>query len=270
MFQNEITWLKNNFGPGSITTDEFRQHDARIFDHWAAKMERNKARMLTRLYKCGGEFNPAVSRIQNDGTKGGFSEYDENKLKDAETTTTTNENEDSSDTTSVGAGRELIGQPSRGRRDDESSDIVKALDFKFGRTHGDEISKQLNVNSETKKSLDYELDQAKVDETLKHLDFKFQYPSIDNNPEHPNNRVRARGPLELRYDGKQSISRIRVVLQGFAMWAKNHISECEPKQPSTQMSRASKWFHVLGKKVVNKGKHVLDARRRGLPISRNN
>lgn len=240
MFQNEITWLKNNFGLGSVTTEEYSQHDARIFDHWADKLERNKDRMLTRLYKCGGEFNPNLSRIQGgSSTQGGFSEYDEQKLKESETRVNGTEDQDG-DSSSVGAGREIVGQPSRGRR-------------------------SILSRRPRESDKDYELDPKEVEEALKHLDFDYDYPE-------PDKRFRSRGPqgaLELRYEGKKSLGRIRVVLQGFAMWAKNHISECKPKQPAQQMTRASKWFNVLAKKVVGKGKHIMEARGRGLSLMRN-
>jgi len=233
MYQNELSWLTNNFGKGSITTDEFSQHDRRIFQHWMNKMDKNKQRMLTRLYRCGGEFDPAlIEAAASSG--GGFSEFDEQKLKEAEQVkVNATEGDADGDATSVGAGREIIGQPTRGRR----RRAVK----------------------------DY--DQAEVDETLKNLDFDYDYPDIETDQ-----RVRSRGPQGqeiLRYEGKKSLGRIRMVLQGFAMWAKNHISECEPNQPEKQMSRASKWFLVLAKKIVGKGKHVIDAQRRGLRLVRN-
>ena len=83
---------------------------------------------------------------------------------------------------------------------------------------------------------------------LKHLNFEFTYPKNLEETKLENSvskQARARGPLEPRYDGKKSISRVRVILQGFAMWAKNHISDCKPHQPEKQMARASKeWVNT--------------------------
>jgi hypothetical protein len=53
------------------------------------------------------------------------------------------------------------------------------------------------------------------------------------------------------------------------MWANNHIKECKPHQPKKQMGRASKWFQVMAKKIISKGKHIVDAKNRGLRLMKN-
>ena len=83
MFVNEINWLKANFGPKSVTTEDYSKHDQRIYKHWFNKMEINKDRLLERLYRCGGEIDMTQFKMQNSqaGSTGGFSEFSEEKLK---------------------------------------------------------------------------------------------------------------------------------------------------------------------------------------------
>ncbi|CAG5105418.1 Oidioi.mRNA.OKI2018_I69.chr1.g2114.t1.cds [Oikopleura dioica] len=53
IFDSQAAWFKENFGPGSMTTDEYTPHARRIYRNWLSKYERNKDRMIARLEKCG-------------------------------------------------------------------------------------------------------------------------------------------------------------------------------------------------------------------------
>ena len=102
--------------------------------------------------------------------------------------------------------------------------------------------------------------------SISYLDFTFD--EIENAPA-PAQQVARSGrqqPIEQYFNTKLAIKEIRNVLQGFAIWAKNHIPNCEPNQPEKQMVRASKWFKVLGKKIVAKAAHLQAARRNGQKI----
>ena len=102
--------------------------------------------------------------------------------------------------------------------------------------------------------------------SISYLDFTFD--EIENAPA-PAKQVARSGrqqPIEQYFNTKLAIKEIRNVLQGFAIWAKNHIPNCEPNQPEKQMVRASKWFKVLGKKIVAKAAHLQAARRNGQKI----
>ena len=103
-------------------------------------------------------------------------------------------------------------------------------------------------------------------DSISYLDFTFD--EIEKAPAQAKQVARSgrQQPIEQYFNTKLAIKEIRNVLQGFAIWAKNHIPNCEPNQPEKQMIRASKWFKVLGKKIVAKAAHLQAARRNGQKI----
>lgn len=237
MFSNEITWLDKYFGQTAVTTSEYQQHDNRIREHWAIKLQKNKERLVKRLIKCGGDdsFTNAVAE-----SEGGFSEYDENRAKEEVKVVSSSEKEDLGvlDTDTDTVINTSSGRPSssgRGRRSIE----VEHYDHS-------------NADLEAISGLDFDYDGVE--------DVSFGVSKV-----HAFGRSGGRGSGPA-FNPKMAINEIRNILQGFAIWAKNHIPNCEPNQPEKQMARASRWFKILGKKVMAKTMHIQATRREGLPV----
>lgn len=236
MFRNEITWLDKYFGQTAVTTEEYLQHDNRIREHWALKLERNKERLIKRLVKCGGDdsFTNAVAE-----QAGGFSEYDEEKAKEEIKVPASDNQEDLGvlDTSSQTANSS--GRPSssgRGRRD---------VNVEFYQHSPTDLAAIAGLD------FDYEIEDVTF--------------GVSSGMIQARSGGRGSAP-PVPFNPKEAIKEIRNILQGFAIWAKNHIPNCEPNQPEKQMARASRWFKILGKKVMAKTMHIQATRREGLPV----
>lgn len=248
MFESEINWLDTYFGSNAVTTEEYVQHDNRIRRNWARKLGRNKDRLIKRLQKCGGL---QAEDMKVEESHGGFSDYDEEKKKQLEKQEEEEKPKDEIQSLSTeelaagssGSKKNPLGR-GRGRRSIEN--------FVFSDAEMTSIG-GLDFSLEDESSLP-DGEEAVV-----------SAPSLSNLIQ-----ARSRGQRQQnqqkKFDAKRSVAEIRNILQGFAIWAKNHISKCEPNQPHKQMARASKWFKVLGKKVVVKSMHLGQARRDGIPL----
>jgi len=230
MFESEINWLDAYFGERSVTTEDYVQHDNRIKRNWAGKLSRNKDRLIKRLQKCGG--------LTGDGQKveasqGGFADYDEDKAK------------------------ELEKQPEDDKPKDEIEDL--SADQLASQQNGGNRRPAANRGRRAVESFDH---SALEMELITELDFELEGEN-DLVSESNDIQARSRGQRQRQFEVKRAVTEIRNILQGFAIWAKNHISKCEPNQPQKQMQRASKWFKVLGKKAVVKSMHIQSARREG-------
>jgi len=246
MFENEINWLDKYFGESSLSTEEYKKHDYRITHHWADKLTRNKDRLVHRLYKCGGVQGFANSV---ESQQGGFSEYNEEKAKTQLIDQSEEEDDDDFDViVSVGSS----GRPASGS----------------GRPAGGSGGRPAG-SGRGRRAIDlFEHSEDDLN-SISNLDFTFD--EIEKAPARAPHMARSGGgrgqkPLEHLFNTKLAIKEIRNVLQGFAIWAKNHIPNCEPNQPEKQMIRASKWFKILGKKIVAKAAHLQAARRNGQQI----
>jgi len=102
------------------------------------------------------------------------------------------------------------------------------------------------------------------EKVLAHLDFDYDYP-VSNDPFVRNFKVQG-----ARFNGKGAISSIKAILQGFAVWVNNHVADCKPHQPTKQMSRSAKWFQILAKKIVAKGRFLQEAKKQGHSVDRGN
>ena len=162
-----------------------------------------------------------------ESQQGGFSEYNEEKAK-----------------------TQLVNQSEEDEADDFEA-VVAGTSTSSGRGR-----RAIDLFEHSKDDLD----------SISYLDFTFD--EIEKAPAQTKQVARSgrQQPIEQYFNTKLAIKEIRNVLQGFAIWAKNHIPNCEPNQPEKQMIRASKWFKVLGKKIVAKAAHLQAARRNGQKI----
>lgn len=248
MFESEINWLDTYFGSNAVTTEEYVQHDNRIRRNWAGKLGRNKDRLIKRLHKCGGLLGEDV---KVEESQGGFTDYDEEKKKELEKQQEDDKPKDEIQSLSTeelaagnnGSKKNPLGR-GRGRRSIEN--------FVFSEDEMTSIG-GLDFSLKDESSLDGEEAVVSVS-------------PISNLIQARSRGQRQQAQRQKKFDAKKSVAEIRNILQGFAIWAKNHISKCEPNQPQKQMARASKWFKVLGKKVVVKSMHLGQARRDGIPL----
>ena len=202
----------------------------RIRRNWAVKLERNKDRLIKRLEKCGGL---TAEGQKVEASQGGFADYDEDKAKELEKQPEEEKPKDEIEEISA----EQLAQQTGGNRRPAANRGRRSVE-NFEHTES-----ELNLISE-------------LDFTLEGEDNEVSQVSEI--------QARSRGQQrQKQFEVKRAIGEIRNILQGFAIWAKNHISKCEPNQPQKQMQRASKWFKVLGKKVVVKSMHLQSARREG-------
>lgn len=237
MFESEINWLDAYFGDSSVTVEDYVQHDNRIRRNWAAKLGRNKDRLIKRLEKCGGLLGEGQ---KVEASQGGFADYDEDRAKELEKQP---EEEKPKDEIEDISPEQLAQQTGGNRRPTGGNRRPAGNRGRRSVENFEHTESELNMISELDFSLPGENDQVS------------QVSEIQS---------RSRGQQrQKQFEVKRAIGEIRNILQGFAIWAKNHISKCEPNQPQKQMQRASKWFKVLGKKIVVKSMHLQSARREG-------
>jgi len=240
MFESEINWLDTYFGDRAVTTEDYVQHDNRIKRNWAAKLGRNKDRLIKRLHKCGGLTGEGQ---KVEASQGGFADYDEDKAKELERQpeeeTPKDEIENLSADQLAQTGGNRRPASNRGRRNAVENfehtatemALITELDFKLaGEEELEEVSESNDIQARSRGQRQQQMQRPR------------------------------------QFEVKRAVGEIRNILQGFAIWAKNHISKCEPNQPQKQMQRASKWFKVLGKKVVVKSMHITSARREGQKV----
>ena len=204
-------------------------------------MGRNKDRLIKRLEKCGGLIGEGQ---KVEASQGGFADYDEDKAKELEKQP---EDEKPKDEIEDISAEQLAQQTSGNRRPTGGNRRPAGNRGRRSVENFEHSESELNMISELDFSLEGEDDQVS------------QVSEI---------QARSRGQQrqqqrQKQFEVKRAIGEIRNILQGFAIWAKNHISKCEPNQPQKQMQRASKWFKVLGKKVVVKSMALQSARREG-------
>lgn len=235
MFESEINWLDAYFGDRAVTTEEYVQHDNRIKRNWAAKLGRNKDRLIKRLQKCGGLTGEGQ---KVEASQGGFADYDEDKAK------------------------ELEKQPEEEGPKDE---IENLSTDQLAQTGGNRRPAANRGRRNAVESFEHSAAEMAL---ITQLDFDLAGEEELEVSESNDIQARSRGQRQQQrqFEVKRAVGEIRNILQGFAIWAKNHISKCEPNQPHKQMQRASKWFKVLGKKVVVKSMHIQSARREGQKV----
>lgn len=253
MFESEINWLDTYFGERAVTTEDYAQHDnrwvlfacdfnlnhdVRIKRNWAAKLGRNKDRLIKRLQKCGGLTGEGQ---KVEASQGGFADYDEDKAK------------------------ELEKQPEEDKPKDE---IENLSTDQLAQTGGNRRPAANRGRRNAVESFEHTAAEMAL---ITQLDFDLAGEEELEVSESNDIQARSRGQRQQQqrprqFEVKRAVGEIRNILQGFAIWAKNHISKCEPNQPQKQMQRASKWFKVLGKKVVVKSMHITSARREGLKV----
>jgi len=238
MFESEINWLDAYFGERSVTTEDYVQHDNRIKRNWAGKLSRNKDRLIKRLQKCGGLTGEGQ---KVEASQGGFADYDEDKAKELEKQPEDDAPKDEIENLSA----DQLAQQSGGNRRPQQS--------------GGNRRPAANRGRRAVESFEHSVAEM---ELITGLDFELEEEN-DLVSESNDIQARSRGQRQRQFEVKRAVTEIRNILQGFAIWAKNHISKCEPNQPQKQMQRASKWFKVLGKKVVVKSMHIQSARREG-------
>lgn len=161
-------------------------------------------------------------------TAGGFSDYDENKA------------------------RQSLSEPIERSDDDLGLDVTSSYPIRPGRGRAKRDDSGNNEAGEQNDVLTE--DESRL--------FDYDYSEL-----HEATTMMRTGQVTGRTFGvRNAIKSIRGVMQGYAIWAKNHISNCQPKQPERQISRAAKWFQILAKKAINKSNHIQSARKNGLPI----
>ena len=251
MFESEVNWLDAYFGDHAVTTEDYVQHDnrwvlfacdlnphcdIRIKRNWAAKLGRNKDRLIKRLQRCGGLTGEGQ---KVEASQGGFADYDEDKAK------------------------ELEKQPEEQDPKDEIEDLSTD---QLAETGGNRRPAANRGRRNAVESFEHSAAELAL---ITQLDFDLAGEEKLEVSESNDIQARSRGQRQQQqrqFEVKRAVGEIRNILQGFAIWAKNHISKCEPNQPHKQMQRASKWFKTLGKKVVVKSMHIQSARREGQKV----
>ena len=74
------------------------------------------------------------------------------------------------------------------------------------------------------------------EDSLGDYDFSMDYED-DLNPRALGVNLELDEDLSLRYDGKLFLTRIRVIQQSFALWAKTHIANCKPNQDGLKFGK---------------------------------